>query len=318
MEGDTKNYDIKDFLDKKVVILPENATVEEAAKAMAQQRVGCVVVKGRQRILGVVTDRDLACQVIAENRSPSTALADVITVEELVFVHEDNHLDDVVDKMIQHGVRRIPVIAHQQHHHSRETCVGIITLDDLITAEAIDIHTVKDVIAPQVRLFGKTRTNRFEKRKQARLQQSLNVFMKSISREMDMDRQEAEPLIVFILKSLVERISYTEANDLISSLPKLLQEELWNVPAGPNRHIDAEYILRHMQVKFGITRAGCERICRSFWIGLELYLLNNECAQILSQLPGDLQLLFVGEVIHKEVRPQRRSHRQESNYQNRN
>jgi CBS domain-containing protein/uncharacterized protein (DUF2267 family) len=309
MEGDTKNFDIKDFLDKKVVILPENCTVEEAAKAMAEHRIGCVVVKGRQKILGVVTDRDLTCQILAGNRSPSTALGDVITVEEMVCVLEDDHLDDVVEKMIHHGVRRIPVIRQQAHHHSRESCVGIITLDDLITAEAIDIHTVKDIIAPQVRIFGRSRPNRSHKRKEARLQQSMNVFMKSVAREMDMERADAEPLIVFILKSLVERISYSEANDLISSMPKLLQEDLWNTPAGPNRHIDAEYILRHMQVKFGLTRAGCERICRSFWIGLELYLLNNECAQILSQLPGDMQLLFVGEVIHKDPEPRRRTRR---------
>jgi CBS domain-containing protein/uncharacterized protein (DUF2267 family) len=303
METDITHPDLQSFLDKKVVTLPENATVEEAAKAMANQRVGCVVIKGRHKIVGVVTDRDIACFAVAEDLAPETAIEDIIAVEECISVFEDSDLDEVIDKMIRHGVRRIPVI--RQAHPGRESCIGIVTLDDLILSGAIDIRTVREIIKPQVRTYDHHRSSRFLRRKEAKLEQSLNIFYKTLAREMEMDREEAEPHIIFILKSVVERISYTEAADLISSLPKLLQEMLWNAPSGPNKRINAEYILNHMQVRHGFTKPHAERIARGFWIGLELYLLNNEGNHILSQMPADMQILFIGEVLPKNPLPKK-------------
>lgn len=290
--------DLQSFLDKKIVILPENSTIEEAAKAMAHQKIGCVVVKGRKHnIIGVVTDRDIACYGVGEERAPETALGDLIAVEEMAFVKDDSTLDEVIEKMIQFGVRRIPVI--RQQGSLRETCVGIVTLDDLILSGSIDIRTAREIIKPQVRIFEHHHSTRFERRKEARLEQSQNIFFKTLAREMEMERDEAEPHVMFLLKSLVERISYTEASDLISSLPKNIQDDLWNAPAGPNRKINAEYLLRQMQIRYGFTRAHCERVIRGFWIGLELYLLNNEGDHVLSQLPSEMQILLSGDVVPK-------------------
>jgi CBS domain-containing protein/uncharacterized protein (DUF2267 family) len=296
--------ELKDFLDKKVVILPENCTVEEAAKAMANQRVGCVVVKSRHKVTGVVTDRDLACHVLAEQRAAETALEDIIAVEDVVSVDEDATVEDVIEQMIHHGVRRIPIL--KKISHDRQTCIGIITLDDLILNGAVDVETVQEIIMPQVRIFERHQTSRFRRRKEARLEQSQNIFFKTLAREMEMVRNEAEAVIVFLLKNLVERISYTEAADLISSLPKLLQEDLWNVSSGPNRKINSEYILRKMQTKFSFAKPVCERLIRGFWVGLELYLLNNECNHVLSQLPNDMQILFRGESFPKSRSPRKK------------
>lgn len=290
MERAPEKLELRNFLNKKTVILPENSTVEEAAKAMANQKVGCVVVKARHKITGIVTDRDLACYVLAEQRSPQTALGDVVLVEELACVTEDSTVQEVIDRMIQHGVRRIPVV--KTISHDRETCVGIVTMDDLVVAGAIDMTAAREVIKPQVRLVDRHASSKFQKRKEARLEQSYNIFIKTLAREMAMDRNDAEPVIFFLLKSLVERISYTEASDFISALPKLIQDDLYSAPSGPNRNINKEFILQQMQNRFNLDRLVSERIARGFWTGLEFYLLNNECNHIMSQLPIELQLLL--------------------------
>lgn len=70
MEKVTNN--ISQFLKKKVIVLAEDCTAEEAAKTMAHQKIGSVLVKNQKQIIGIVTDRDLTVQVLADQLDQSS------------------------------------------------------------------------------------------------------------------------------------------------------------------------------------------------------------------------------------------------------
>jgi CBS domain-containing protein/uncharacterized protein (DUF2267 family) len=288
--------DVQQFMNRRVVVLNDHDTVEQAARAMSEQHVGCVLTSTKTGISGIVTDRDLACHVVAEQLSADTRLSDVHTQEDLNFVYEEATLKDVIELMKKHGVRRVPILKELT---GRTTCVGIVTVDDLIIDGIISLKDLKEIIKPQIPYNEKRPSTRIKQRKEARKEQSLNIFFKTLAREMDIDRHDAEPIIVFLLKGLVRRVTPGEASDLISSLPVNIQETLRENMTGPDRRVNAEFILRQMKVHFGLTSAAAERRVKGFWIGLELYLLNNECQHILSQLPNDLQLLLTGEIFKK-------------------
>ncbi len=112
-----------------VCCLPEDS-VEHAAMLMKAEDVGPIPVVDSQagrKLIGIVTDRDLVMKVIAEGFDPKiTRVGDVMTVDP-VTCHEDDNIDDAVDLMSEHQVRRIPVIDDDGR------IVGIIAQADVAT-----------------------------------------------------------------------------------------------------------------------------------------------------------------------------------------
>ncbi len=300
---------IQQFMLRKVIILNDQDTVVQAAKAMAEHHVGCVLTNAKEGVSGIITDRDLACHAIGDGLPGDSMLMDVHTQEELNYVAEDSTLQVVIDLMKRHGIRRVPIL--KKVHHHKLVCAGLVTLDELIVEGLISMADVQEIIKSQVPLFEKRPLGRFKKRKEARKEQSLNIFFKTMARQMDLNRSEAEIIIVFLLKILVSRITHQQAMDLMSSLPMKIQEDLKEQKHGPDSSIDAEFIIQQLQVNFGLTSAAAERRIKGFWLGLEMYLLNNECQHILNQLPSDLQILFTGEVYTQPV-DQKQHHRSNS------
>jgi len=101
-------------------------TVETAARAMRDNRVGCLIVVREGHPIGIVTDRDLVNRVLAEGHDPTSArLHDFVTFDPLtVSVHDG--IETVAARMRQHGVRRLPVVDDDGK------AVGIVTSDDLL------------------------------------------------------------------------------------------------------------------------------------------------------------------------------------------
>lgn len=96
-----------------------------AARRMRDARVGCVVVVRDGRVVGILTDRDLALRVVAEGRDPhATTVADIVTYE-ATTVPRDTGIATAVALMRDRGVRRLPIVAEDGQ------ITGIITADDL-------------------------------------------------------------------------------------------------------------------------------------------------------------------------------------------
>lgn len=101
----------RDVMTREVKCCLETDTVDQAAQLMKDQDVGPVpiVEEGSGRLIGIVTDRDLAVKVVAEGRDPTaTRISDIMT-SNLVTCGPSDSLDQAVRLMEEHQIRRIPV-----------------------------------------------------------------------------------------------------------------------------------------------------------------------------------------------------------------
>ena len=89
--------------------LQSSSTVVEAAKLMKTEDVGIVPIVDGDRLAGVVTDRDIAIQVVAAGKDPQSATVGEVASSNLVTVDPDQDLDEALRLMEQHQVRRLPV-----------------------------------------------------------------------------------------------------------------------------------------------------------------------------------------------------------------
>ena len=103
-----------------------NTTLDDVAKLMAQNDCGEIpVVDPADQIIGVVTDRDIVCRVVAAGKNPMAYTAETCMSGPVVTVRADAPLDDVVATMEKHQIRRVPVV------DDRDSCVGIISQSDV-------------------------------------------------------------------------------------------------------------------------------------------------------------------------------------------
>lgn len=100
--------------------------LEGVAKLMVQHNCGEIpVVDADGQLIGVVTDRDIVCRVLAMGKNPQEHTADACMSQPPITVHGDTTLSDVLAVMERHQIRRVPVV------DDRERCVGIIAQADL-------------------------------------------------------------------------------------------------------------------------------------------------------------------------------------------
>jgi CBS domain-containing protein len=111
---------------RPIVTTDPSASSVSAAQKLRQARVGCVVVTRGERIVGILTDRDLALRVVAEGRdATATTVEDVMTADPYVLSSTDT-VQAAVRVMQGHGVRRIPIVDEQR------APIGIVTADGLL------------------------------------------------------------------------------------------------------------------------------------------------------------------------------------------
>ena len=105
-------------------------SVDEVAKLMVQNDCGEIpVIDTSDRLVGVVTDRDIVCRVVAEGRNPIGYTAEGCMTHPVVTVREDMPIDDVLKTMETHQIRRVPVVG------ADGSCSGIIAQADVARAE---------------------------------------------------------------------------------------------------------------------------------------------------------------------------------------
>jgi CBS domain-containing protein len=115
---------IRDVMTKEVVKLPKSATVADAARRMRDSHIGAIVLEDGGRIVGLVTDRDVAIRGVAEGRDPSAMPLSDIASPDVVTLSPDDEIDRAVQVMRHHCVRRLPVV-------ERDKVVGILSLGDV-------------------------------------------------------------------------------------------------------------------------------------------------------------------------------------------
>jgi CBS domain-containing protein len=105
-------------------VLPQTP-VREIARKMRDADIGAVPVGGRDRLIGIVTDRDIACRGIADSRDVASLNASDVMSSPVICCHEDDDINQAVLLMEKHQVRRLPVI------NDGKRMVGMLSLGDL-------------------------------------------------------------------------------------------------------------------------------------------------------------------------------------------
>jgi CBS domain-containing protein len=132
---------VTDVMTRNPASIERGEPAAEAARLMAQGDMGEVVVLDNGTVVGVVTDRDIAVRLVAEEKDPRTPVAEILSDQELVTVPPDMPLIQAVGMMRLHSVRRLPVL-------EKGRAVGIISLGDL-AIERDETSALADISAAE-------------------------------------------------------------------------------------------------------------------------------------------------------------------------
>ena len=115
---------VKQAMTSEVRVASPDQTIREAAQLMAELDAGALPVAENDRLVGMITDRDIAVRAVAQGRSADTKVADVMS-KEMLYCFDTDAIDDVARNMAKAQVRRLPVVNQDKR------LVGIISLGDL-------------------------------------------------------------------------------------------------------------------------------------------------------------------------------------------
>lgn len=115
---------IREVMTAEVRACEPGTTIVDAAKVMAREDVGPVPIVQDGRLVGLVTDRDIVVRVVAEGRDPTSTTVEQIASRDLVTVSPDENLEEALNLLAQHQVRRLPVV-------EGDRLVGIVAQADI-------------------------------------------------------------------------------------------------------------------------------------------------------------------------------------------
>jgi CBS domain-containing protein len=134
---------VGEVCNREVIVTERDTSVREAAALMRDFHVGDVVVvedrAGVRAPVGIVTDRDVAIEVVAMGVDPEMVKVGEVMGPELITAGETETVYDTLQRMRQQGVRRIPVV------DSRGALVGIVSLSDLLEFLAEELSSLSKV-----------------------------------------------------------------------------------------------------------------------------------------------------------------------------
>lgn len=121
---------IKEIMTPQVEYIHPDTTIKEAAAKMKQLNVGIMPVEENDRLVGMITDRDIAIRSSAEGQDPKTQKVRDVMTKKVVYCYEDDSVEQVGKLMQEHQIRRLIIL------NRNKRLVGICSLGDLaLTAQ---------------------------------------------------------------------------------------------------------------------------------------------------------------------------------------
>jgi CBS domain-containing protein len=128
---------VSEVMTRDVKTVRPDQTAKEAATFMLSEDAGSMPVSDGDRLIGMITDRDIAVRGVARGYGPDTPIREIMT-DDIVCAREDDTIDDVASKMSRAQVRRMPVI------DANDRLCGIVSLGDL--AREADEETAEQAL----------------------------------------------------------------------------------------------------------------------------------------------------------------------------
>jgi signal-transduction protein with cAMP-binding, CBS, and nucleotidyltransferase domain len=120
-------YKVCDAMTKTPTVISIDATIEECAKIMNQNKVGSLLVKNH-KLMGIITDQDIVRKIIAEGINPSKALVQEHMTKKLLTITPDKDIFEAITIMSNENIKQLPVMNGDQ-------MVGLLTQKDILRLE---------------------------------------------------------------------------------------------------------------------------------------------------------------------------------------
>jgi uncharacterized protein (DUF2267 family)/predicted transcriptional regulator len=273
-----------------MVVLDSNDSVLQAARAIENNNIGAVVVQNKGRVVGLVTDRDLAVRVLGRGLdAEATTLGEVMTTPVVTLAPTDSQCE-AIRLMQQRNIRRIPLV-------EEERAVGIVTLDDLLLDEAASLDQLAAVVEAQIGEGGPAASLRSPatRRSAARAQATYGRMLNQLQAEAHLETSDqAAMALEIVLGSIVQRLTPDEAKDLIAQLPSLLQPTLRALPPGPDKTITRQTMEDELSERLGTDQSHMWQILVAVGDVVAQTVSPGQIDDVHGQLPDGLRGIFSG------------------------
>ncbi len=118
---------VHDIMTRTVELITPDTAIREAARLMREDNIGALPVRENDRLVGMVTDRDIVVRAVVDGRADSGTVRDIMS-EHAFWCYDDVSLDEAAVSMAEHQIHRLPVLNHDKR------LVGIVALADLSCA----------------------------------------------------------------------------------------------------------------------------------------------------------------------------------------
>ena len=130
---------LKDVMSRDVKLVTPDTTIREAAQQMRDGDFGMLPVAENDRMIGAISDRDIAIRAIADDKGPATTVREVMS-EGICWAYEDDSVEQAAAVMSERQVRRLPVVDRDKR------LVGIVSLGDF-AVDSADIEPAAEALS---------------------------------------------------------------------------------------------------------------------------------------------------------------------------
>jgi CBS domain-containing protein len=116
---------VKEAMTSHAEWVAPDLTVTEVARRMRDNKIGCLPVGEKDRLIGMITDRDIACRAVAHGSDPAKTKARDVMTKGITYCFEDQTLEEAVHVMGEKGVHHLPVLNRSKR------MVGMLALGDV-------------------------------------------------------------------------------------------------------------------------------------------------------------------------------------------
>lgn len=117
---------VREVMSEKPRVLPADASIRDAALRMREIAVGAIPVARDDRLIGMITDRDIAVRAVADAKSPQGSVSDILT-DEVFYCFEDDDVISVLENMHEQHVQRLVVLNNERD----KDLVGMVSVADI-------------------------------------------------------------------------------------------------------------------------------------------------------------------------------------------
>ena len=132
-------HQLKDLMSRDVKVINPDMTLEEAARTMRDGDFGMLPVGEDDRMIGAISDRDIAIRAVADGKGPGTKVREIMSTG-ICWAYEDDTVESAAKIMSEKQVRRLPVVSRDKR------LVGIVALGDF-AVDAADIRPAAEALA---------------------------------------------------------------------------------------------------------------------------------------------------------------------------